>query len=1057
MRYPTRRYLIVALFISFQWMAKAQIPILTVAQKETKDVFLQSIKINVQVTGNIATTVMEMVFKNNSSRVLEGELVFPLPENVSVSRYAIDINGKMREAVPVDKAKGTQVFESIERRRVDPGLMEKVEGNNFRTRIYPIPANGIRTVLIGYEEELTLNNNQALTYKLALDYKTAIPNFSLKATVFESTQKPELEEQPDGSFSFQGSGKNYMAEMNKSNFQPDKPLVIDLPKSNDMPEVLLQPAGDNYYFLVNDFPCSQSRKRIWSNHLGIIWDVSLSGLQRDHKKELALLDAIIQQKQNLTIELGLLNNRFIKKGNYTIVNGNWKDLKQVLQTLVYDGGTDFSSINPSIFANINLPIISADEYLFFTDGLSTFGEATVNIHQPLNCINAAVRADYSMLKYISQKNAGQFINLNTVAVGDAVKMLSQETLQFMGIKTNDVVSEVYPSMPIAVNGHVSVAGIMNGASTSIVLQYGYGQNVILEKTVQLKASEQSNTAINISRVWAQKKIGEMDVQYEKNKEDINLLGKQFGIITRNTSLIVLETLNDYIQYEIEPPVELRGEYDKTMANKWVQIQQRTNGLLNNALSISNILGTWWNTEFVVKKRYPTPDKTVGLPAPPPPPSVQMVRFTPPRVVPDQEVQGRRRADQVTTARIRTINQAGALDEGVVAPPVENKGTGSVIAPLNGRVTGVSVENKDRNNLQDVVVVGYGTQNKSMEMRRSSSNQADMSSGYVDNKSSDENKSVGDVVTDLNAKQITINTLEFKSDKAYMQKLTATNTEDAYQQYLILRKDYITTPLFYYDVANWFYQHKDSAKGLLVLSNIADLELENAQLYKLMAYTLKQVGQYKPEIFVTNKVLQWRPMEAQSYRDYALALADGGYYQQALDTLYSTLTQSYSSEIAGRAYGMEEVIVSELNDLIALHGQGLNTSRINLALIHPMPVDVRVVINWNMNDTDIDLWVTDPNDEKCFYSHTATEAGGRISHDITTGYGPEQFMLKKAIKGKYKIQTNYFGDRQINIAGSTAVMAEIYTRYASGLEQRKVISLQMPKDGKDGVLIGEFSF
>ena len=30
----------------------------------------------------------------------------------------------------------------------------------------------------------------------------------------------------------------------------------------------------------------------------------------------------------------------------------------------------------------------------------------------------------------------------------------------------------------------------------------------------------------------------------------------------------------------------------------------------------------------------------------------------------------------------------------------------------------------------------------------------------------------------------------------------------------------------------------------------------------------------------------------------------------------------------------------------------------------MPVDLRIVMNWNMNNTDIDLWVTDPNEEKC---------------------------------------------------------------------------------------------
>lgn len=117
----------------------------------------------------------------------------------------------------------------------------------------------------------------------------------------------------------------------------------------------------------------------------------------------------------------------------------------------------------------------------------------------------------------------------------------------------------------------------------------------------------------------------------------------------------------------------------------------------------------------------------------------------------------------------------------------------------------------------------------------------------------------------------------------------------------------------------------------------------------------------------------------------------------------------------------------------------------------------MVINWNKNETDIDLWVTDPRGEKCFYSNPTTVAGGRISNDFTTGFGPEQFMLKKAPSGEYKIEVNYYGDQQLSITGPTTVMAEIYTRYSTGVQQRKIINLQMPGDSREGVLIGSFSF
>jgi len=42
--------------------------------------------------------------------------------------FALDVNGRMREAVPVDKARGQAVFEDITRGQVDPGLLQITQG-----------------------------------------------------------------------------------------------------------------------------------------------------------------------------------------------------------------------------------------------------------------------------------------------------------------------------------------------------------------------------------------------------------------------------------------------------------------------------------------------------------------------------------------------------------------------------------------------------------------------------------------------------------------------------------------------------------------------------------------------------------------------------------------------------------------------------------------------------------------------------------------------------------------------------------------------------------------
>ena len=84
--------------------------------------------------GNILITSINLIVANQSDRILEGELEFPLEEGESVIGYAIDVNGKLRKGVVVEKDKGRQVFEAVVRQGIDPGLIEKTSGNNFKTR-----------------------------------------------------------------------------------------------------------------------------------------------------------------------------------------------------------------------------------------------------------------------------------------------------------------------------------------------------------------------------------------------------------------------------------------------------------------------------------------------------------------------------------------------------------------------------------------------------------------------------------------------------------------------------------------------------------------------------------------------------------------------------------------------------------------------------------------------------------------------------------------------------------------------------------------------------------
>lgn len=1008
---------------------RSQTPVLKINNGVDPNVYLESLKIDVKITGCIASTSMEMVFRNKTNKVLEGELVLPLPENATVSGYALDINGKMREAVPVEKIKGTQVFESIERRKVDPGLLEKIEGSNFRTRIYPVPANGSRTVKISYEQELVLTLKNDLRYHLPLHYKKPVDEFKIDISVIRSSLKPVVEEQP-AAIQFREWRNLYTASMEKHNFVPERSLTIHIPKLPDVPEVMMQKKGDAYYFLINTFPQYTSRKKNLSGDIAVIWDASLSGLNRNTSRELELLGRYIREKKDLIVKLAFLDNSFKKVNEFKIQNGNWTALKRAIENIAYDGGTNLGLID--------LNSMPSDEYFLFSDGLSTFGDIEFPLNgKPVHTINSSPAADHPALKLIAQRSGGSYINLDHLKATEAIRALLEEPFRFIGIKKNDRLNETFPSFPTPVINNFSLAGIATRSQEIITLQFGFANEVVTEKTIVLDpARYMADSSANLQRLWAQKKIAELDMQYEKNKDIISSLGRRFSIVTRNTSLIVLETVNDYVQYKIEPPVELRREYDRMIKQRDANAQSSQGSLLVEAITAMDALRKWWDKDYT-----PLPAKTElgekltvtsvaasGQIQPQPDAAAIAGQTT------DEKSSSIEETDASTSTMVnaRPDSSHGLLQEVVVTAFSTSRRrslTGSVstiqgetiINSLQGRVPGVSISSA----------------NEKIIIRGTASN-----AGYT----ADGNGNPNIIVK------------EWTPDRVYLNEIKKTKPSGHYNKYLELRKEYLNTPSFYYDMAVFFVRQKDSVAGLKILSNIAELQFQDHELYKLLGFNLKQLGSYKEALYIFRKVLGWRPQEPQSYRDYGLALADAGYYQEALDTLYTALKKTYSPDIKDMFDGIEEIIVTEINQLVALQKGRLDLLKIDTTLVQAMPVDIRVVLNWNTKDTDIDLWVTDPDGEKSYYSHKETSGGGKFSEDQTEGYGPEQFLLKKAIPGKYKIEVDYYSDRQFKLSGPTTLMVEIFTHYGDDRQQRRVLTLQMDKEEeKEGILVGEFNF
>ncbi|MHC4450435.1 MAG: DUF2135 domain-containing protein, partial [Planctomycetota bacterium] len=107
---------------------------------------------------------------------------------------------------------------------------------------------------------------------------------------------------------------------------------------------------------------------------------------------------------------------------------------------------------------------------------------------------------------------------------------------------------------------------------------------------------------------------------------------------------------------------------------------------------------------------------------------------------------------------------------------------------------------------------------------------------------------------------------------------------------------------------------------------------------------------------------------------------------------------------------------------------------------PKSADLIVTVFWNTNNSDIDLHVLDADKAHCYYSDPKTEMGGRMTKDVTSGYGPEMFVLPSAKAGDYAIWAHYFAEDSTQLTTRTRVFATIFENFGRANEKVRTKSL-----------------
>lgn len=938
----------------------AFVPLLVVRDAE-RPMQVSSLAIETQIEGGLARTRVQMSIRNPNARALEGQLQFPLQPGQQVSGFALDVDGRLRAAVPVPRQKGQEVFEAVERRGIDPGLLERTAGNQFKLRIYPIPANGERRVRIVIDQPLQRDGDGWLL-RLPLAFARGVERVPLRVRVRGQAEAPRI---VDGFVRtpLQADGDGWSLSLDGRAPGMAQGLTLRVPAATQ-PQAFVQDVDGQRYFHLDVPMADVSAPRALPHTIGLLWDSSASGRKRDIDSELALLDRYFAAVRNATVRLTRLRDVPEATRDFQVRNGDWSALRQQLRATVYDGASALEDWTPQT---------DVQEYLLFSDGLANYGLAPrmpqLAPGQRLYALDSlAAGGDATRLSAWADARGGRLIAWHGMAeVARAARQLTFEgprLLRMQAVGASDLVAaSTYPDQ-----GVLRVAGRLAQPTATATLTIGQGAS---ERRIVVPIGGGAIPSEWVASLWASYRMQALSAEPVANEPALRELGVRFGLVGPGTSLLVLERAADYVRYDIAPPDELRSE---VAALKSTATQQTANAAQQHMARV--------RAEFAGKLAWYDQPWPKGAPL---------------QVAPNKPVAGREHASPPMMAGAQAAPMAMPPPPPAPAPAADRAVASEAVA-----VTGSRVARKASGGGQSPASIGIALK-------------------------------------------------PWQPDSPFARKLRAAPVAQMYALYLGERDAHADSAAFYLDVASVLFERGQRDLALRVLSNLAEMDVENRQLLRALGYRLMEARAYALAITVFAHVRRIADNEPQSWRDLALAQMAAGREQEAVDNLWAVVSGSWDA----RFPSIELIALGEMDAIIANARKPLDVHSIPADLRRNLPLDLRVVLSWDTDNTDLDLWVTDPNGEKTFYGSPHSYQGGWLSHDCTQGYGPEEFILRRAKPGKYKVEVNFFGDRQQLITGPTTFKVNLFTGFGTPQQKTQAVTLRLT-DVKATTFVGDFT-
>lgn len=961
---------------------------------ERRPLGLARVRIEATIVGRLARTRATLTFRNDTSRTLEGELVFPLPEGATVSGYALDVQGELVDAVPVGREQARIAFEQEVRRGIDPGLVEWVRGNAFRTRVWPVPPHGTRTARVDFVSDLATpgrGDAAAALYRLPFGLLDPVPELEVRIEVVRGEAKPEIRGQALANLAFEAWRDGFVAERTLRDERLTGDLVVALPRVG-LRDVAVEESAGQWHFLASDepevvAPASPAHPR----RVAVLWDASLSRARSDREPDLRFVEAWLRRLDTVTVDVVAFRNRPEATRTFEVRGGDATAVLAHLRSLPLDGGTSFRglSLRPEV-----------SYALLLGDGLPTLEPALPVFDRPVFAVATAPRADRALLRGLAERSGGALVDLAVTTNEEALAAVGASPFSLLGVEVEPAgaVADLVPGHRAPVQGRVTVAGRLLAPEARLTLRYGRDGGPVTTRSLVVRRADSSASGL-VALAWAQRRVAELSVSPEENREELTRLGRAHGIVTPDTSLLVLETLDQHLRHGIPPAPSRKALLEAFNARR---AEIAASGEKQKLLKLERVVElwrervAWWEREFPrVAKQQDKPRGRNGG---------RGEGFTTSSGAPAEELMREAEADAMPAPEAVPPPPAAPSLTADAAP---RKADGDEKLKREGGKGGASAE-------------------------------------------------------------ATISIKPWDPQTPYLDALRAAGPGKAYAAYLAERERHGRAPAFYLDCAGELARQGSRDLAVRVLTSIAELELDDARLLRVAAHRLLQVGEHDLAVVLFERVARLRPEEPQSPRDLAIALvaradatpgkgrpdrrALAADYGRAVALLYDVVLGAWD----GRFPEVETITLEELNRVLAVAERSNlvlpERERVDSRLVKLLDLDLRVVLTWDTDLTDMDLWVIEPTGERGFYGNALTGIGGRLSRDFTGGFGPEEYLIHRAVPGSYQIKANFFGSRSQSLLGATTLQATVFTNFGRADERREAITLRLT-DARETVDVG----